>query len=66
LSIIRRRSVYDSGSTMKDALLDGIDEAPHFVEGTHGLSPAEVMISVVCGMAEIYDDRQIARKGGSV
>jgi hypothetical protein len=51
---------------MEDSLLDGIDEASRFVEGTNGLSLTEVMISVVCGMAGVYDDREIACTGGRV
>jgi hypothetical protein len=51
---------------MKDSLLDGIDESARFVEGTQGLSLTEVVNSVVCGVAEVHQDREIACKGRRV
>jgi hypothetical protein len=51
---------------MEDSLLDGLDESLCFIEVTQGLSLTEVVCSVVCSVAEVYHDREIACEGGRV
>src|SRR5215475_11344937 len=51
---------------MEAPLLEGIDESLCFVEGTQGLSLTDVGSSVVCSVAEIYHDREIACDGRRV
>src|SRR5262245_31572621 len=58
--------MYDSGSAMEDSLPDGIDESLCFVEGTQGLPLTDVVSVVVCSVAEVHYDREIACEGGKV